>query len=348
MRKIAIYLLTQFSTTVGSLIQPRQIFRRTPFTTSCLQSTQQPQASSSYPNDTFYAKNNEIIQDYNNIHSHNVSRKGFISIYTSFTLLAAFTHILPAQAIVKNTATSLSISSSSGTAGYLPDMVGGYKKQPKGLGGLAGKVRLIGGILDELQRDLMQERWDLIERYPIQLRSYVPVFTTFTDSAFPTDAPTDKGLRVALRYEVGRFFASLERLRQATSRKSLDEAYLAYSEMSLHYDRYLHVGGLYTYYDATITNEEYFKGISRDALVFADPQKDPALVRDLVVLIKGPDMGKTGIVIGIYPDGSNNCVVKLDRFRGLREIRVVSRDWVGKRLGEQDPDDVFLIPRKES
>jgi len=59
-------------------------------------------------------------------------------------------------------------------------------------------------------------------------------------------------------------------------------------------------------------------------------------------------MGKTGIVLGIYPDGSNNCVVKLDRFRGLREIRVVSRDWVGKRLGEQDPDDVFLIPRKEA
>jgi hypothetical protein len=48
----------------------------------------------------------------------------------------------------------------------------------------------------------MQERWDLIEKYPVQLRSYVPVFTTYTDSAFPSDAPTDKGLRVALRYEV--------------------------------------------------------------------------------------------------------------------------------------------------
>ena len=31
---------------------------------------------------------------------------------------------------------------------------------------------------------------------------------------------------------------------------------------------------------------------------------------------------------------------------GLREIRVVQRDWVGKRLGEQDPNDVILIPRK--
>jgi hypothetical protein len=57
----------------------------------------------------------------------------------------------------------------------------------------------------------MQERWDLVETYPAQLRSFVPLLTTYTDSAFPTDVPTDKGLRVALRYEVGRFFASLER-----------------------------------------------------------------------------------------------------------------------------------------
>lgn len=199
---------------------------------------------------------------------------------------------------------------------------------------------------DELQRDLMQERWDLVEKYPDQLRSFVPVFTTFTDAAFPTDTPTDNGLRVALRYEVGRFFASVERLKQATARRALDEAYVAYSDMSLHFDRYLHVGGLYTYYDATVTNEDYFKNVASDALIYSDPKKDPAEVRDLIVLAKGADMGKTGIVIGIYPDGSNKCVVKLDRFQGLREIRVVPRDIVAKRLGEQVPDDAFLIPRK--
>jgi len=209
-------------------------------------------------------------------------------------------------------------------------------------------LRIISPPKDELQRDLMQERWDLVEQYPNQLRSYVPVFTTFTDSAFSSDSPVDNGLRVALRYEVGRFFASLERLKSATTRRSLDEAYVAYSDMALHFDRYLHVGGLYTYYDATVTNENYYKGVSADALVYADPKKDPAEVRDLIVLAKGADMGKTGIVIGIYPDGSNKCVVKLDRFMGLREIRVVPRDVVAKRLGEQLPDDVFLIPRKST
>lgn len=166
-----------------------------------------------------------------------------------------------------------------------------------------------------------------------------------THSEYQTDIPTDKGLRVALRYEVGRFFASLERFRQATNRKSLDEAYVAYSDMSLHFDRYLRVGGLYTFYDDTISLEPYFQGVADSSLVYADPKRDPSLVRDLVVLVKGPDKGRTGIVIGIYQDESNTCAVKLDRSRGIREIRVVPRLWAAKRLGEQDPDDVFLIPQ---
>ena len=177
----------------------------------------------------------------------------------------------------------------------------------------------------------MQERWDLVAAYPAQLRSYVQVFTTYTDAAFPSDLPSDYGLRVALRYEVGRFFASLERFKRACVRKSLDEAYVAYSDMSLHLDRYLRVGGLYTYYDSTIDNEILFEGFD-NALVYSDPNKDPAEVRDLIVLRKGPDFGKTGIVIGVYRDGSSNCVVKLDRYRGMREIRVVPRSWAAKRL----------------
>jgi hypothetical protein len=220
------------------------------------------------------------------------------------------------------------------------------KSQKARLGGMPNTIRSVGNVMDELQRDLMQEQWDLVAAYPSQLRSFVPVFTKFTDSAFPTDEPTDKGLRVALRYEVGRFFASVERLRQATLRKDLDDAYIAYSDMALHFDRYMQVGGLYTYYDNIISNEKYFKGIKPSSLVYADPKRDPPDVRDLIILVKGPDMGRTGIMIGKTTDGSNNVYVKLDRFKGMRPIRVVSKAWVGKRLGEQDPDDVFLIPRK--
>mmetsp|Transcript_22285 Transcript_22285/g.34045 ORF Transcript_22285/g.34045 Transcript_22285/m.34045 type:complete len:297 (+) Transcript_22285:61-951(+) len=225
-------------------------------------------------------------------------------------------------------------------------LIGGGGSLPRS-GGLANKVRRVTTVMDELQRDLMQERWDLVQAYPAVLRSYVPLFTTFTDSAYPSQEPKDTGLRVALRYEVGRLFASVERLDQATRRQALNEAFVAYSDMSLHFDRYLHVGGLYTYYDAVVSLEPYYKDIPDTDLVFADPKKDPALVRDLVVVIKGPDKGKTGIVIGIYPDKASNCVVKFDKYKGMREIRELPRAWVAKRVGEQDPDEVFLIPRKQ-
>lgn len=182
---------------------------------------------------------------------------------------------------------------------------------------------------------------DLIEGYPNQLRSYVPIFTAYTDSAFPTDAPTDKALRVALRYEVGRFFGSVVRLTSAVNRNAYDEAFLAYSDMALHFDRYMRVGGLYTFYDDIIDLEKLYEGIKDDELQFADPAKDPPVVRDLVLLIKGPDKGRTGILIGVYPD--DKMAVKLDRYKGIREIRVVEKNWVAKRVGEQEPDDVFSI-----
>jgi hypothetical protein len=94
-------------------------------------------------------------------------------------------------------------------------------------GGLAKAIRVgLRFKMDELQRDLMQERWDLLQPYPPQLRSYVYIFTTYTDAAFPSDSPSDKDLRVALRYEVGRFYGSVERLKKAIAKQSLDEAYM--------------------------------------------------------------------------------------------------------------------------
>lgn len=274
-----------------------------------------------------------------------IARRRFLITSSSiaFAGMLAGVGTLPLPANAASDASKPSSMGSSSTASQQP------RQGPKNrrLGGLVSKIRGVGDVMDELQRDLMQERWDLVGNYPPQLRSYVPVFTTYTDSAFPSDAPTDTGLRVALRYEVGRFFASLERFKQAAARKALDEAYVAYSDMSLHFDRYLRVGGLYTYYDDTVSLEPYFAGISDSDLVYANPKVDPPLVRDLIILIKGPDKGRTGIVIGVYKDGNDKVAIKLDRYKEMREIRLVPKSWVAKRVGEQDPDDVFLIPRKQ-
>jgi hypothetical protein len=73
---------------------------------------------------------------------------------------------------------------------------------------------------------------------------------------------------------------------------------VAYADMALHFDRYLNVGNLYTYRDDTVSLEKYFDGIDNSQLVYSDAKKDPAEVRDLIVLISGPDKGRTGIMIG--------------------------------------------------
>jgi len=245
---------------------------------------------------------------------------------------------------------AICLSSIMSTVTFCPAGASAKRVKPnKRLGGLPNRIYDVCRILDELQRDLMQERWDLVENYPARLRSYVPVFTAYTDAAFPSDAPSDKSYRVELRYEVGRMFSSLGRLSKAVEKRALDDSYVNYSDVSVHFDRYLRAGNLYTYEQPIKSTEALYNDVKESQLIYSDPKKDAAEVRDLIVLCRGPDKGKTGIVIGIYRDGSDTCAVKLDKLRSyydIREIRVVPRLWAAKRIGEQDPDEVFLIPRK--
>ncbi|CAN0196342.1 unnamed protein product, partial [Hapterophycus canaliculatus] len=44
-----------------------------------------------------------------------------------------------------------------------------------------------------------EQDWDLVSTYPNAFRSLVPVFTKYTDAAFPTEDPVDTTSRVALR-----------------------------------------------------------------------------------------------------------------------------------------------------
>lgn len=218
--------------------------------------------------------------------------------------------------------------------------------------------------MDELQRDVMQEQYDLVATYPAQLRSFVPVFTAYTDFSFPGDDGASS--RVELRYEVGRFFSAVERLRKAAARRALKECYVAYSDAAVHFDKYLQLGDLYRYEDTDpieVTRQDlskFYEGIGDSSLVYADPRRDPPQVQDLIVVIGGPDKGRTGIVIGVLPDkadnygensgggGGSDRVIKLDKRRNLyriRDVRVVKQKWVAKRVGEQSPDGVFLLPR---
>ena len=129
---------------------------------------------------------------------------------------------------------SLIVPTEPSYAAFIPeDTVNTVKSRTEGMvfrkakgGGLVQTIRVgLRFKMDELQRDLMQEQWDLLQPYPAQLRSYVNVFTTYTDVAFSTDSLTDRDLRVALRYEVGRFYGSVERLKKAVAKQDLQAAF---------------------------------------------------------------------------------------------------------------------------
>lgn len=193
------------------------------------------------------------------------------------------------------------------------------------------KLRRVAKILDELQQDIFNEDWDIVGSYPATFRALVPVFTRYTDAAFPGDDPSDKNSRVALRYEVGRFFGGVERLRRATDNKDVKEAEGAFASLSVAYDRYLKAGDLYTAYDPVTSTEKYYKGVSNSDLVFVPPSRDPPKIRDNIMLIFGPDKGRTGQMIGQEVTSVTKAIIKLDNtLGGIREIKVVPYEMVAK------------------
>ena len=315
--------------------------------------------------------------------------------------------------------------------------------------------------MDELQRDLMTERYDLLSAYIGQIKSYVALLITYTDAAFPSDLPStavsstststsasasssttswstgsntqpppqqqqqqgkfattslltgadDEGLasdydvgkfRYELKQEVAKFVKATDRLQRdiqlfdtAPSLSVIDEAYTAYAAMCDHLDSWLRLSGLYTYYetvydtynvqnaaddDSTRGGNYYYKKSGSSKKIYygnnSNPKKDPVNVGDLIVLQKGPDTGRTGILVGFQmkknpyttsaaTTNKNNkktntnssslitnnsglvlcCVVKLDEYKGIREIRSVPKLWAARRTGQQPTDGIFSIPR---
>mmetsp|Transcript_28637 Transcript_28637/g.71453 ORF Transcript_28637/g.71453 Transcript_28637/m.71453 type:complete len:346 (+) Transcript_28637:104-1141(+) len=215
---------------------------------------------------------------------------------------------------------------------------------------IAPRIRQIATVLDELQADIYDEDWDILASYPQQLRAYVPIFTKYTDSAFPGKDPVDENTRFALRYEVGRLFGSVERLKRAVDKKDVRETEEAFAAMSVSFDRYLKAGDLYEVYDPIISTEKFFEGVEDSQLVYVPPLRDPPKIRDQVLLLRGPDKGKTGILLGVEGDEvakvKRKGVVKLDTKVGsIRELKVVPYAFIAKRKGEQEPDESLAMKR---
>ena len=182
---------------------------------------------------------------------------------------------------------------------------------------LFSRLRDFDKQLDSLQTDIYTETidWDVLSIYPKILRAYSPLFTAYTDRAFPSDEPVDEALRYALRYEVGAFYSGVKDLEDAISKQSQRQAQRAFARISLSYDHYVKAGDLFIEYDdeqlfkstggAGFESNDYDELAGGTTLNYVAPSIEAAGLEDEVVLLQGGDKGQTGIVLWISKGGDS-------------------------------------------
>lgn len=220
---------------------------------------------------------------------------------------------------------------------------------------LFSRLRSVDIELDALQEDIYKEEgvdWEVVSVYPQIFRAFSPLFTAYTDRAFPTDQPVDKALRYALRYEVGGFYTGVQDLEKGIERKNQRQTQQAFARMSLSYDRYLKAGDLFVEYErdrVENTEKEYAKEFAQfnmpsgDKLNYVAPSIEAPGLQDDIVLLKGPDKGRLGKVLWISKGVSvetANVVIKFVRGEsGHSEVKLYPYNIVAKTT----PPDVQLI-----
>lgn len=199
------------------------------------------------------------------------------------------------------------------------------------------RLRGVAADLADLQQDVYDEDWQNLAIYPNLFQAYLPVFTRYTDSAFPSSSAVDESLRFSLRYEVGAFYRHLRELEKAVEEKNLPGAEEASALMSLSYDRYLKAGDLYEGYEDGGKTPEI---VSLDQIEFEPPALEPPLVRDEVVILVGPDKGKTGRVLWVARvDGKAKfAIVRLSYNRELQdaEVKTFTYSWIARTSSSGD------------
>ena len=183
-----------------------------------------------------------------------------------------------------------------------------------------------------------------------------------------------------LRRDLSRFYGGLERLKLRSSDDDIPGCEAAYSEMSVSFDAFLRrakVGpynnsenfadddgnfeDLYEDYRESIIYERVGKGVgegSRPGGRFGEAVKSD--FGDLIVLLKGPNVGRTGIDIGgitvmnVTEEAgampTKYRAIKLDllsKSEAIRRVTLAPEKSVGRRLGEVNPDEVFLQAEEE-
>ena len=218
------------------------------------------------------------------------------------------------------------------------------KLQRKALRAAQEKVLTLAAYLDELERSIVSREWRSAMVYAYTFAEQDGAFVALIDGLFPSDDALDGATREALTYEAREMFLAVDSVLDAAKKGDFLEAQKSYSKLVLNYDHFLKAGSLYPTYDPITSTEIFFLGTPLEALRF-DQQARLQLL-DEVLIIGGPDMGKTGVVLWLRVDGKT-AIVKLDKNgSSFNEIKVVSAKNLGKVL-QSSPDKAIQTSSKK-
>lgn len=204
------------------------------------------------------------------------------------------------------------------------------------------RVLTLKAYLDEAERDLFNRNWENLQVYLYTFADQEDAFVGLINGLFPNKDPLDGAARQALSYEAQSMFLNLEDLREAAKVGNIPKSTKAYANLLLSYDRFLKAGDLYDTYDPITSTAIFFRDQPLSTLEFDKSAR--VQVYDNVLLLAGPDMGKTGTVINIE-DG--NAVVKLDKDgKAYQEVKQVQLDTLAKAI-ETDCDEKCLKEREK-
>jgi hypothetical protein len=181
-----------------------------------------------------------------------------------------------------------------------------------------------------IAQSLLARRWDRLQPYLFTLSERDKDFALLISQLFPNLDELDGVARAALSFEAKSFFLALDDLKTATRDEDYDFAEASYAKLLLSYDRFLKAGGLYDTYDPIASTEVFFSDTPLETLRFDKLSR--VQVRDRVVLVSGPDMGKAGYVVHLEP---RYAVVKLDKDgRNWQEVKQVKMAMLAKALDD--------------
>lgn len=205
-------------------------------------------------------------------------------------------------------------------------------------------LRGISSVLDRMQADLYDESWMSLSIYPNILRAYIPLLNYYADAFYPDssdDVQADnmnRLLRDDLVSEAKSMFRAVSDFETSVTNKSVRESGKAFANVSLSYDRYLKAGKLFSGYSP---REKPEGDVDDSKLKYKRLALGQPRVRDQILVIRGPDKGKPGMVIDLDLDTDTGkpavAVVKLNPdlmfgpFGSVTTVRQVNEypyDWI--------------------